>query len=418
MNNAAGDRYSLETNHKRLLWLTLLMFISGLSIPQLSPVCFLVFCFHIIRRSQDRILDTDSGILFAFLLSMLLIGGLNGEYTLDFRSFVLIVFLPVFGYLAGWKFFSANKGLTSHHALFLLFSYTVGLVTYCGLSLSLGFKEFNLAEIVIKRIIHNYWTDDPNAENYKMGVAMVGMFTNLSVGLLPLVIFRRNLDIQQRFWFPILAALGGLALVSLFIDVVLSNRTPFFLFMVNFLLAVVFLSKNGEFHRTFRTSLKFLAFVVVLTALIWTKVDLSDFFAGFLYRFEQGVQTSRYDYWIHALSVMFYYPFGGIQIENLFEVRSFHNLWFDVLRVSGWFPMILCIAFFVRQRGCLIRVLRDKRVPKIVRMYLLCTGMAILFAYIAEPVIQGPVVYFAVTFFFMGFVRSIAIAPMFVQANY
>ncbi|MGB2870017.1 MAG: hypothetical protein WBD36_16330 [Bacteroidota bacterium] len=387
----------------------LLFFVLGLSIPKLSIALFLALAFTL--KGEKQILDRDTVQLILFLALWNAIALLRGEQTLDFKFFAQGIFLFVVAYAAGFHFPFKKLPAWPMNALVVFVAFSLGLLAFSALSLNTLFQEGDIEQVILNRSVRNYWIDDPNSDSYTMGVAMVGMFTNLVIGLLPMVLYRKLMEWdrkQMRNLGALLAVAGTLAIM---LDVILSNRTPFILLAVELGGVVFYLSKTDKIGTILKPLIVFGVIGSGAFAYLIATSGIVELLAGLMTRFgEGGLGSVRYDMWLYGLSNALSYPFGGLTVPPEFGLTSFHNLWLDVVRLGGILPLFPLVAFQVRHVKYFRDAIRNLALPKSLRVAILCIGIAIAFAYMGEPLIQGPPVYFAFTFFFLGVVRRLSSA--------
>jgi hypothetical protein len=118
----------------------------------------------------------------------------------------------------------------------------------------------------------------------------------------------------------------------------------------------------------------------------------------------EGLETARYNTWLAAINQMWDFPWGGraMNIESSYA----HNIWLDQLYDAGILPMFLLLTFHIVQIPTLIQFFKLK-LPFIIHVFVLCTLLAFLAAFLQAPVIQASPVYFAISCFFFGSVARL-----------
>lgn len=92
-----------------------------------------------------------------------------------------------------------------------------------------------------------------------------------------------------------------------------------------------------------------LIFIIVgLTLFTYFASSENSIYIDFLLnRFENGIESSRSNLYLYALTQMFNYPLGGFSVNSsVADTLWFHNIFFDTARVAGWFPLFFLIFFY------------------------------------------------------------------------
>lgn len=124
----------------------------------------------------------------------------------------------------------------------------------------------------------------------------------------------------------------------------LGGRTFFVILAVSILLMVFIGFEVGQIWKLF-------IYTLLLTILVFALVSstelLSDKLVFTLQRFHSGLESNRFLHYAYGMSVFFDYPFGGFNVDSTIEnTRWFHNIFLDIARIGGWFP-VLALIFVV-----------------------------------------------------------------------
>ena len=266
--------------------------------------------------------------------------------------------------------------------------------------------SFSFASIVVAgRKVPKFWEqadfiNGPSLDIYSyLGVSLVGLFIVLaSIGSF---IGKYRKSILLTFIF-ILIFMSGYSSVSL------GARTPIIVFLLSIVVTIVFINFfNQSFQASRWIMICFylsiacmgLFFGEILTesllALISSLLDLN--IGNRL--ISEGLETPRYIVWQQVIDQIPNYPWGGRYM--IISEDYAHNIWLDQMYDAGILAMLLLLTFHIVQIPILLRFFKLD-IPKIIHVFVLCTFVAFLAAFMQAPVIQASCVYFAISCFFFG----------------
>ncbi|PMK85343.1 hypothetical protein BCT90_09985 [Vibrio lentus] len=87
-------------------------------------------------------------------------------------------------------------------------------------------------------------------------------------------------------------------------------------------------------------------FLSFISTLIYHDLAINFSLGGFE---DRGIDSPRFEMLEYGLNNLYYYPFGGMRvISSTYDGIWFHNMFLDIVRVSGWVTMIvwLCISIY------------------------------------------------------------------------
>jgi len=138
----------------------------------------------------------------------------------------------------------------------------------------------------------------------------------------------------------IFSIISSVVIISVVIGALYLGGRAFFLISMLFLFVVLIKVFSKNKLDLFSLFIFFVLLYLVFDFLLY----FIDMFVMRLYS-QNYINSGRYEYWVYALQETVKHPIGGINITDKFQgVNWFHNLWFDVARVSGWIPLIILVS--------------------------------------------------------------------------
>lgn len=309
-----------------------------------SQECFLIFtffifgfgwaalyvpvitCYAIIYNYNNRALSWKMNsmcwINYLFAIFFILFTYLPGlEYMVvdsPVGTFLVVLFLvgitvPIFNSI------SIEQSIKLLHSfLFGLFIYVTSVVLFALLTDPIGYNAGSLVSPFVQDLRYN----TSAFSNY---LAIV------SCGYLYFILIEKRLVVKCMSFAILLAALtmaislGGRAyFIMLFIF------TALLLFRLN----------------SFKVYLKIITVVLLLLIVFYYYSNEYLVFADVLLsKFDTGLETTRYEHWEFAIQKIPDYPLGGFDVnQQIEEIHSFHNIFFDAGKFGGWLPMFLLLV--------------------------------------------------------------------------
>lgn len=347
------------------------------------------------------ILSKQSFIKKNLDLDFLLLLVLSAVYALFYafdpvqgtQSIIVYFIFPALFYLLG-KYIWSRLGNT--HALFVLLMIVGVVYSLSGLiSVMINIMENGFGQI--DRSIPMFWS--PSADG--VAATIMGSFFVFNMCIPALLVYvPKKLNLLFRI------AMISIFILSILCVLRIGTRTQIAIFVITTLVSLIYIIPRQSLRRN---TIMFIVFVGGVFFLIQNlSIDLnSDLLSAFADRMEGsnsnlasgGGRTQR---WTKSLEYIFVKPLGW-KVE---EFGHSHNLWLDVLRVSGIIPFFLLIIFSVRSY---INIKRATKIDKKeiyfnnqIRIYAL--GLFLLF--MVEPIFEGMFSLFVVFCFLMGIVNK------------
>lgn len=410
---------TLSSRIKIILACTILCSIS-LSIPTISSISslFLPILFSLFGylRKLTNFSPKYRPILALSITSILLFSIYNYyqvyNYQLDsqslgsiVRSFLLINILFFTGACLNLKkipFFPYNVIMLN----LLLFS---GGVVFVFLSVAKHTRfQFALGKfLVVRRQVPAFWQSDISGAI--INGPSLDMFSYLGLSLIGLMIvvcifFTKKLSLKAAY---VIICLLTLILMSIYSSIALGARTPVIVFTLCIFatLAFVYGKRTPTLFACINLGAVFIAFSNDIGKLLQDsfkklfKIGIGNRLAS------KGLDTNRYDAWAAAIGQIFDYPWGG-RLMDIKGLNYVHNIWLDQLYDAGVISMILLVVFHTVQIIIIVRALQ-LNLPLVIKVFILCTTIGFLAAFIQAPVLQASVLYFAISCFFFGSIESL-----------
>lgn len=337
-----------------------------------------------------RNLDADFLILLIFSLTY------GMFYSFDAKGgfqYIVIysVFPPVF-YLFG-KFLFKNLP-TKENIVQLLFILGFLFSLTALISVLLNFLTGGFGQL--DRSLPNLWTGNP------VPATIMGSYFSLNMCLPAILIADQG---RLKFIYKIIAAM--IFVLSLICVIRLGSRTQLGIMLITSFIALVYVIPRQSFKRT---SLLFLA-LALATFYIYSNVSFDydqDWLSTFAGRMEKkgaediasgGGRTQR---WAKSLEYLFKKPFGW----KTEEFGHAHNLWLDVLMVSGVIPFVLLIIYMGKS---LIKIRQFIKLPTNsleVNVMVLVYGLAFFLVFMVEPIFEGIFELFTIFCLYMGILNK------------
>jgi hypothetical protein len=267
--------------------------------------------------------------------------------------------------------------------------------------------SFSFASIAIaERKVPAFWQgsdvfiNGPSLDIYSyLGVSLVGLFIVLaSIGSF---IGKYRKSILLTFIFILI-------FMSCYSSISLGARTPVIVLLISIVVTILFIN---FFNQSFQASrwIMICFYVSIACMVLFFREILNEYLLELISSLldlnignrliSQGLETPRYIVWQQVIDQMPDYPWGGRLM--LISASYAHNIWLDQMYDSGILSMLLLLTFHIVQIPILLQFFKLD-IPKIIRVFVLCTFVAFLAAFIQAPVIQASCVYFAISCFFFG----------------
>ncbi|HEB75047.1 MAG TPA: hypothetical protein ENJ04_01670 [Nitrospirae bacterium] len=396
-------RIQKKTFYFAFFALTLLFF--GLNIPKLSTLSlyaafFIVFVAWQGEVVNDMIVPTSFIGMFSVLYYLI-----TYNYGfIDMKSAIKYPLLIVGSYSVGYSISQKNTPEWPNGLVWIVLAMTAGFILFSFLSVYSFLSSGHKATIMLYRSTPSFWVGGESING-----PILGLFASLGLSLAPVLFLGTGEPFPGRRRLVLLiAAVTLLVGAGLYVNVSLQNRSPFVAMLLSFLLSAYyyfFIRRISSKHKA-RTVMSMILFLCVAAYLfVSSGYDYSRF--SIVSRFEtQGLETGRFDAWMYFLKALPDNLFGG-RLVYLGGLRYVHNLWLDVAYDAGILPMIFLLVFHSMH----IRNFRDvlrARLPLLVILVIVSVGVSFLVGFAVEPALQGSVIYFSASCFFLGLVRRLS----------
>ncbi|MBS3027366.1 MAG: hypothetical protein HCA25_09795 [Dolichospermum sp. DET50] len=397
--------------------LCLNLFIIGLAIPTISTLFFLLLplilkFFGYLRIPKYLLKSTSISISIVSLILFVVVNyyqvysyGLDsekgaGRFIIEIVTIILLFLMGVCLDFKKMPFFPSN-------IVSLNLSLFSGGIIWVFLSVA-QYNRWNFSLIGIEianRSVATFWKGDDLVNGPSLDI-----FSYLGLSLAGLLISRASFSpfigkFRKSIFFIVILIL---VLMSGYSSISLGARTPIVVFLISVFATFIFtisLKKGFQISRWimifFLSSIGVILFLlrdVLIETILPLINSLLELGIGSRLASE-GLETSRYETWLLVINQMFDFPWGG----RAMIIRSSyaHNIWLDQMYDAGILAMLLLLTFHLVQIPILLRFFRLK-LPKIIHVFVLCTLIAFLAAFLQAPVIQANSVYFAMSCFFFG----------------
>ncbi|MEG2848294.1 MAG: hypothetical protein RR904_05965 [Bacilli bacterium] len=261
------------------------------------------------------------GIFLFYIISF--IHGMYDNYN-NMGEILAVVIFIFLGYLFINLLEINKKHLVLAGLLFGLGSYS----SYC-----LWYTYFELGQVSAYSKVWNPFLESyENSPSHAINIALLSAWCINSI-------FKRRF-IEKLFFIPLVIFLILAGLYS-------GSRV--------FLLIVLF---SIVFNIVESKKIIFPILLIIVFITIFPFLDFSDF-TTFDRLSSDGLKSQRFELYYLGLENLFYYPFGGYQVDkSTFGTVWLHNIFLDVSRMAGLIPLILFLIFYI---GVIKRILKYKK---------------------------------------------------------
>lgn len=316
-------------------------------------------------------------------------------YALNPKSgiqFIIVyAFFPPSFYLLGKYIYIKLKGNKEKLFYFLFILATLYSITPL-ISVLLNIREGGFGQL--DRSLPLIWNGQ------LVTATIMGSFYTLNMCIPALLIVKKD---KINWLFTITAI--GLFLLTLASTLRIGSRTQIAVFLIVLFCTLLYIIPKQSKRRNIVTF-----FIFILgTAFILSKVSFDldqDWLSTFAGRMENGGSDDiasgggRSSRWVKSIENIFKKPLG-------WETEEFghsHNLWLDVLRVSGVIPFFLLLGFSIKSFFVLKSAVFKNKENLAFNNQLLVYFIAFNLVFMVEPIFEGVIEMFALFCFFMGIV--------------
>lgn len=374
-------------------------------IPKLS-FSLLIFTAIIFARPRLIFLK-ETFLLFSFLLIYYAIPVCYGDHDL-LRAMLNIIIIQsayLLGVYINWK----DLPYWPTNCILVIIAFSLGFSLFSSLSFHLTSSDY--PSLIANRGIVNFWSEDimpPLAlSDFTLpGIMLVlpSFYFLTSVKFITFFSFRKILFL---FLF-ILVITSGVS--SLLMNAMLQNRTSFIILVLSTLAVSTFLIFRQGLLENIKMMLAGLIFFVMVISVLAYYFDLNIILALLEKRVEEGMATSRYNLWLQGIYNIFENPLGGGRVDlSLESTFWFHNLWLDIVRVSGVVPLAYLLIFQGLHLKSVYVILKENK-DNFINLSIISLLIGIFCMYLTQPILEGSVMAFSFTLFFWGILKNISYA--------
>ncbi|QSV64651.1 MAG: hypothetical protein HEQ26_19805 [Dolichospermum sp. DL01] len=280
-----------------------------------------------------------------------------------------------------------------------------GGITWVCLSVAQYNKwNFSLIGIAIEsRKVPNFWKGGDFINGPSLDIFS---YLGLSlIGLLVAIVSTPSLGNFRKLILPI--GIFFLILMSAYSSISLGARTPIIVFLISLLTTFMFtnFSTKASKAKTIRIMIYFCMGFIAFFASSFLVENFYEFINSLLdlgiggRLASEGMETPRYEIWQQVITQIPDFPWGGRYM--IISAPYAHNIWLDQMYDAGILATLLLLTFHIVQIPILVRLFRLE-LPIMIDLFVLCTLVAFMAAFIQAPVIQANPVYFGISCFFFG----------------
>ncbi len=318
-------------------------------------------------------LDLDVFLLFLFSIVYAIFYAFDPVAGNQF--IVIYALFPSGFYLLG-KFLVRKN--TSTKTIFLILFVMASIFSFSAvISVFLNFREGGFAQL--DRTIPMFWNNMPTS------ATIMGSFLTLNMCIPAILIasYRRN-----KIFFNIF--LIGIFALSLLCAIRLGSRTQLVIFIMTSVISLFYTFPK----QSYKQNIILLLLLGAILAFVLNKVSFNlneDWLTTFAGRMEGGrggdvaSGGGRTGRWIKSLEYLFTHPLGW----DAKEFGYSHNMWFDVLRVSGIIPFIVLIVYSVRSFLQIKKSILINPQNISLNIMILIYAIGFLLIFTVEPIFEG-----------------------------
>lgn len=356
---------------------------------------------------------------FAFGYLIVLIIGSKKSFllaSLDFNFFILLLFSILYALFYSFNPIGGIQYIfiyaTAPPFFYLLGKYLIKDLSYSkwvfNILVVIGFLfSFSyLASVLInfseggfsqlERSLPYFWTGD------LVSATKMGAYFSLNMCIPALLIADQGKSkLMYRLFF------GLIFILSLICVLRLGSRTQLGIMLVTTFITLIYIVPR----QSFKNNIVLTTIIGILIAVIYKNVSFdlnADWLSTFAGRLDKGAGDiasggGRTDRWIKSINYIFEKPLGW----DLKEFGFAHNLWLDVLRVSGILPFIILIIFSIRFFVSAFKVSFSKTLNINVRLLVLLYTLTFIMIFMVEPILDGLFPLFALFCMFAGVITML-----------
>jgi hypothetical protein len=286
--------------------------------------CFFLLIYLLFKKEYKKLSFNYLYLLWIILIFISILGIIlfsQDWYRLLNTILLLIISLVIIGYIY------EKKDYTTQESLLKLFIYGMGFESI----LIVMFSFIFINESGYGNLTHPFTNEKLNSPNISENISILST-------LLIYEILRSK---------SILSTIikSALLLLCIYIGIFLASRT----FLIVLILAIILLTiKNTIISKKYTESFLFILCVIVLFLVLINQEFLYNNLNFFMNRFEDGIQSKRFEHYQDGLDKILNYPFGGFETNpNIENIKWFHNVYLDFAKLGGWLSSIPLIILSI-----------------------------------------------------------------------
>ncbi|WFO17299.1 O-antigen ligase family protein [Cellulophaga baltica 4] len=305
--------------------------------------------------------------------------------------FIYMITPPVF-YLFG-KYLIKDKILNQNNIFYIILCVVTVFSLSAVISVFLNFHEGGFAQL--DRTIPMFWNGAP------VSATIMGGFLTFNMCIPALLISNQG---KKGIIFNIL--LSTLFAITLVCVLRLGSRTQLGIFLITTIISLIYVIPKQSFKRNLLLFVFIGAIIFFITKNI--SFDLNqDWLTTFADRMDKGGSDiasggGRTERWEKSFRNLFEKPLG-------WDVREFgysHNLWLDVLRVSGFIPFFLLVIFSIKSLIQIRKIVLLKPNNILLNSQIIIYSIAFFLLFMVEPIFEGLFTFFVLFCLFKGSINK------------
>jgi hypothetical protein len=336
----------------------------------------------------------DKNVLYLFLFGALyhfIAANRTDASNISIVSFLPDVFLPAFIYIVGKDVSSKYKSadVRIFFLFFILFFFSIiPIISILEQVIAEGFLG--------SRSLYLIW--DKNA---LISATVLGSYFTINMASIALLNAPKSTKFQKTITFLVII----LFLLSTICVFRLGNRTQIAIALIAIILSYFY---NFKRVSTLNKFSKFIIFSFIIGYVSYLFVIESEFVG--LYQDRLGDSEAgeakmggRLERWRLALESLVTDPWGW----KLSRFGYAHNLWLDVVRVSGILALVPLVFFSVSSFNLFLKSLKRLKQEQFLKTFILVFYIGIGLMFFVEPIMDGMYLLFFVFCLFIGFLAGI-----------
>ncbi|AIZ42298.1 O-antigen ligase family protein [Cellulophaga baltica] len=337
-------------------------------------------------------LDTDFYILLLFSVIYGLFYSFGAENSLGTQYIFIYMITPPVFYLFG-KYLIKDKILNQNNIFYIILCVVTVFSLSAVISVFLNFHEGGFAQL--DRTIPMFWNGAP------VSATIMGGFLTFNMCIPALLISNQG---KKGIIFNIL--LSTLFAITLVCVLRLGSRTQLGIFLITTIISLIYVIPKQSFKRNLLLFVFIGAIIFFITKNI--SFDLNqDWLTTFADRMDKGGSDiasggGRTERWEKSFRNLFEKPLG-------WDVREFgysHNLWLDVLRVSGFIPFFLLVIFSIKSLIQIRKIVLLKPNNILLNSQIIIYSIAFFLLFMVEPIFEGLFTFFVLFCLFKGSINK------------